>query len=215
MKTKDDVIKGFLERHCALLMDVYPKAYNSIKSQLFGIWKNGFRHGVEDGIKQGAELAAMHGADATSKQLNDAFFDGVAETLKKNDQYQLGMRHAWDLARKLIDMNQADISNLLSREIVNFREVLEDDVLEVKELFDSYIEARKQLQDVHVGDEVITDTGTVVVTHIYLDDYINGVDSEGRLVSCPIKHLKRTGKSYPQIKEVLKELEGKNEKKQL
>lgn len=39
----------------------------------------------DEGIRMGAELAAMHGSDATSQQLEKAFFDGMEEAMKKKD----------------------------------------------------------------------------------------------------------------------------------
>ena len=39
----------------------------------------------DEGIRMGAELAAMHGSDATSQQLEKAFFDGMEEAMKKRD----------------------------------------------------------------------------------------------------------------------------------
>lgn len=37
----------------------------------------------DEGIKMGAELAAMHGSDATSQELSKAYFDGMEEGYKK------------------------------------------------------------------------------------------------------------------------------------
>jgi len=45
----------------------------------------------ERGIKEGAELAAMHGSDATSRQLEKAYFDGA----------EIGAVRAWEVAKKV------------------------------------------------------------------------------------------------------------------
>lgn len=37
----------------------------------------------DEGIRMGAELAAMHGSDATSRELEKAYLDGVEEGIKK------------------------------------------------------------------------------------------------------------------------------------
>lgn len=37
---------------------------------------------IDEGIKMGAELAAMHGSDATSQELEKAYFDGMEEGYK-------------------------------------------------------------------------------------------------------------------------------------
>lgn len=39
----------------------------------------------DEGIKLGAELAAMHGSDATSQELEKAYLEGVAEGMKRRD----------------------------------------------------------------------------------------------------------------------------------
>ncbi len=38
---------------------------------------------VDEGIRMGVELAAMHGSDATSEELSRAFFDGCEQGYKK------------------------------------------------------------------------------------------------------------------------------------
>ena len=39
----------------------------------------------DEGIRMGAELAAMHGSDATSQDLEKAFWTGYEEAMKKRD----------------------------------------------------------------------------------------------------------------------------------
>ena len=39
----------------------------------------------DEGIRIGAELAAMHGSDATSQDLERAYWDGYEEAMKKRD----------------------------------------------------------------------------------------------------------------------------------
>lgn len=41
----------------------------------------------DEGIRMDVELAAMHGADATSKQLEDAFWRGFKEAWKKRGKH--------------------------------------------------------------------------------------------------------------------------------
>ena len=45
MKTEEEVINGFMERNCNFPND--SKVRNRIKSQLKGVWRNGFEHGNE------------------------------------------------------------------------------------------------------------------------------------------------------------------------
>ena len=40
---------------------------------------------IDEGIKLGAELAAMHGSDATSQELEKAYLEGVAYGMKRRD----------------------------------------------------------------------------------------------------------------------------------
>lgn len=55
----------------------------------------------EEGIRIGAELAAMHGSDATSQELEKAFFDGCEVGYKKaSEELQLYIDLYKDLAEK-------------------------------------------------------------------------------------------------------------------
>lgn len=65
----------------------------------------------EEGIRMGAELAAMHGSDATSEELANAFFDGCEVGYKKAseelqsyiDLYKDLAEKAEKIAREVID----------------------------------------------------------------------------------------------------------------
>ena len=71
-----------------------------------------YKRGYDAGVKDGADLAAMHGSDATSQQLEKAFFDGVEEAMKKNDQYQLGLNHAWEAAKKISLLHPDEVDKI-------------------------------------------------------------------------------------------------------
>lgn len=56
----------------------------------------------EEGIRVGAELAAMHGSDATSQELEKAFFDGCEVGYKKaSEELQSYIDLYKDLAEKV------------------------------------------------------------------------------------------------------------------
>ena len=51
---------------------------------------------IDEGIKLGAELAAMHGSDATSQELEKAYLEGVAYGMKRRDVKPV-VRGKWTL----------------------------------------------------------------------------------------------------------------------
>lgn len=60
---------------------------------------------IDEGIKMGAELAAMHGSGATSQELEKAYFDGMEEGYKighsgfeKRSQWMNMMGHLYCMA---------------------------------------------------------------------------------------------------------------------
>ena len=49
---------------------------------------------IDEGIKMGAQLAAMHGSDATTQELEKAYFEGIEVGYKKATEHKYG---TWEL----------------------------------------------------------------------------------------------------------------------
>lgn len=83
---REDVIKAIkmqIENHPISPMD---KMWNAALSCAIGQVETIPSSDViklDEGIKIGAELAAMHGSDTTSQELEKAFFEGIEEGYKK------------------------------------------------------------------------------------------------------------------------------------
>ena len=118
MKTKDEVINGFMERHCALLMDANMPAYNTIRSQLGGIWRNGYMAGIN--CSEQSVEAAKH------RWYEEGYDKGKAESYQElsgwtpreskdmiNEAYQRGLTDAWETARKIVSTDGLDYRELI------------------------------------------------------------------------------------------------------
>ena len=90
----------YIERQAALAYKPLPRENRHYKTpDLYEAWDAGYDYALhqirnipvanvvdlDEGLLMGAQLAAMHGSDATSWQLEQAFFDGVEEGIKKRN----------------------------------------------------------------------------------------------------------------------------------
>ncbi len=100
LKTKNEVIQGFLERHCSLLPEVNMKSYNAIKSQLRSIWENGFACGKDEAY----HIGYQDGYDSHDENWkhNKELIDEL-----KQQEYQLGLNDLWYAIRQL-ELSPAD-----------------------------------------------------------------------------------------------------------
>ena len=82
------------------------------------------------GVKDGAELAAMHGSDASGQQLEETYFDGM----------EAGAQKAWEAARKIFCLYPVtDMIELFGREAVDEISLFEDyEPEEVLKMLNSY-----------------------------------------------------------------------------
>lgn len=75
-----------------------------------------------------------------------------------------------------------------------------------------YDEWKSQKEELHIGDEVIYNGDRVVVTDIFLQDitrlWIEGVTSSGKTVEALESDIKKTGRHFAEIEELLKKLGG-------
>ena len=73
-----------------------------------------------------------------------------------------------------------------------------------------YEERKKKEEEIKVGDEVVFPHRVFVITSIVKNEYIMGFDSNGERCSYHYKtKLKKTGRTFPQIIEVLEKIKEK------
>ena len=220
---KKDLVEQIVDTVPRNLENKIRNAYNEGFNAGDEFGKERYQKGVDYGIKIGADLAAMHGSDATSKQLEKAFFDGMEEAMKKDDQYQLGLKHAWEAARKVIlaECLGGIASDNEKRRI--FDNAAPNYVLqtwEPQKVIDKiriYEEKKRAKGELRVGDEVVCGGVCGIVTRIYeigvsAEVFCGILYPNGNFSSNSTKSVKRTGRHFPQIAEVLESINEPKEK---
>jgi len=165
------------------------------------VFEVGYKQGYEDGQKEKLANAMIHDHE-------------VAE----NKAYNRGLNDAWDAARKIAqtyahftcyDLNKIfGDRDSVGRKMIFEEYTPQDAIRKIKE----YEDKQKQSPEIKVGDEVktISDVRGVVIT--------NKPDAKGDISVLfktsshvqlyPKDKLTRTGRTFPQIAEVLKEMRG-------
>ena len=135
------------------------------------------------------------------------------------EPYQRGLDDAWELGRKVaFDVVDGGISiydlNKLFCTYTRYGIFKNYSVQEVMKRIEDY---EKQKDAIKIGDEVeqITNSGnptgvSCIVTNIG-DDKFNGITEDGKAVVCSsqiYRWWRKTGRTFPQIAEVLKAMQG-------
>lgn len=113
----------------------------------------------------------------------------------------------WELAERIADMSYDDFISCFEGETEEY--VYGLPYHEVKAKYDAW---KKRKDEIRVGDEVIYNGDRVVVTDIFLQDitrlWIEGVTSSGKTVEALESDIKKTGRHFAEIEELLKKLGG-------
>ena len=131
------------------------------------------------------------------------------------ESYQRGLDDAWMYARKI----SLNVENGGMRDVFNvdtfYSIFIKYSAQEAIEKIDEY---EKQKNAIKVGDEIeqITNSGnptgvSCIVTNIG-DDKFNGITEDGKAVTCSSqinRWWRKTGRTFPQIEEVLKAMQEK------
>ena len=125
--------------------------------------------------------------------------------------YQRGLDDAWECARKIMRMGSAKQEDIFCCH--GDLEILEK-LLPSEAIFKikAYEEQKKAEEEIRVGDEVylVDSNHPRVVTCIFTENgcYTKAVQvtESGKWVVDEIRNLHKTGRSFPQIAEVLKQL---------
>lgn len=142
-----------------------------------------------------------------------------------NTSYERGLKDAWECAKKIaVDMTIGDLKSCgliytnddeynldeyeYSCEVIN-----KYSASEAISKINEYEKRKKNDEDIKVGDEVVYLDRVFVVTSIFKNEYIHGIDSRGERCCYHYKShksgLKKTGRTFPQIAEVLKQMKEK------
>lgn len=122
-----------------------------------------------------------------------------------DEAYQRGLNDAWDLADD-VSHNRGNILDILGCPTfgVAFKQLTASETIQkLKE----YEERKKAEKEIRVGDEVTCCDRKGVVTRID-HDKCNVCWSTGETGWYPISDLTKTGRSFPEIVEVLKKMRG-------
>lgn len=113
----------------------------------------------------------------------------------------------WELAERIADMSYDDFISCFEGETEEYVYGLPYHEVKAK-----YEEWKKRKDEIRVGDEVIYNGDRVVVTDIFLQDitrlWIEGVTSSGKTVEALESDIKKTGRHFAEIEELLKKLGG-------
>lgn len=165
------------------------------------------------------------------KELDDSYQKGLEEGKKQakvqahldvchdiervaHGNYQKGLDDAWECARRLVwetSLNEAEHMGFIAKE--ESAEILRDytvtAAMKAVELYDKKLEA-----EIKVGDEVapINALNRPFIVVSVRDNVIHGFDLNGGCTSRGYflhkTHLKKTGRRFPQIAELIKAMKG-------
>lgn len=168
-------------------------------SQTEGLCKevaNCIRNAYDRGYKQGAK-------DAEGEARKKAYWE---------QGYNEGMKDAWELVRKLrhpsygntySDNEKKDIFGYVSADSILTNLSASEAIQKVKE----YEEKQKQDDDeIKVGDEVIFPNGKKGIVWLIYGNECHTIGDYNRVR--PKEYLKRTGRHFDQIAEVLEQMKG-------
>jgi len=169
-----------------------------------------------------ANMVVIH--DAFDKGYQQGYEDGNKALCNCKDnmevEYNRGLNDAWEAIKKITEIpitKRGFVFDLSPETDTSFFSLLK--MLSVQEAIakiKKYEEQQKQDTEIKVGDEVylFDKNHPRVVTSIYNEgDEVNAIQitGNGKLAVNYVKELHRTGRTFPQIAEVLAEMRGESE----
>ena len=137
---------------------------------------------------------------------NGNISDGTFDE-KVKEAYENGLNVAWECARKIFSMPVYDVNEIFPECQANIYEDVS--ALEAIERIKEYEEEQKKAAEIKIGDEVADNDGWKgVVTWISPDgEYLVVTLQDGSALRWKKEHFKKTGRHFPQIAEVLKQMQ--------
>lgn len=150
----------------------------------------------------------------TLQIINKAYtmgYDDGKSSLESQQLYITGLNDAWECAKKINDMDQDMYDELFPKAFING--LYESySISEAIAIIKEYNEKQNQDDKIKIGDEVIIFNSKGVITAI-TDDYKYGavLFKDGSFGKYPIYEYKKTGRHFPDIAQVLKQLRKESE----
>ena len=173
---------------------------------------------MEKQIHDFAELMCKTGyEDGYSRGYDEGVKDGqkgkISELLI--DTYIQGLNDAWECARKIILCEakggfSTDKYTEVFGNIATFQAL---EILSASEAIAKIKEYEEKENKIHVGDEVVSDAFDEkgIVTHITDKSCVSLICGMSSMISTSLDKVHKTGKSYPQIIELLNMLDNSKE----
>ena len=120
--------------------------------------------------------------------------------LEEDEYYQRGLSDAWEAARKVVALSTVDRRKVFGSEYMY--SILEKHT--ASEAIEK-LKAYEQEEQIQIGDEVIAASGKAVVTAVG-PVYFEFVYANGAIGSDKVKNVKKTGRCFPEIAEVLQKM---------
>ena len=170
---------------------------NNARDELMLQIRNAYDEGYEDGLKDGYEDGKA-----------DTPFTDTEEAEKK--AYDRGLSDAWDVAKKIYDMDGGDLVEVFN-DYDPYKVTQKYTATEALAKIKAYEDKQKQDAEIKVGDEIVYSDGIkgVVVGISNTVGQISVLNNKYDAPQLLVKNrAKKTGRTFSQIAEVLKELRG-------
>lgn len=173
---------------------------NEYKNKAEEIMREMYKLGYHDGINDG-------------NINNETFYAKVKEA------YNNGLNGAWEAARKIAELNKGEQNMLFGVEnpypsqqtLEIFKNFSATEAIEKIKEYESHL-PDKDVGEIKIGDEVIVrDEEKGVVTTMTPYEITILIDTGGWCICTKRKNVKKTGKHYSQIAEVLRQMKGASE----
>ena len=125
-----------------------------------------------------------------------------------HEAYQKGLEDAWDAARKICDMKWTKRSEVFGIDV--YADIIALPASECIEKICQYEQEKEE--QIQVGDEVEnTQTGVrFIVTHMWVNNHgekgVSGFNRDCSAFSTTIELIRKTGRHFPEIAEVLQKM---------
>ena len=158
-----------------------------------------FESGCKAGLNEGIEKGYKEGVDDCERERLDG------------DDYEVGLETAWEYSSKLESLDLDVLLDLFGEYNTGFIRK-NFTAAEVIAKIRNYEEAEKEDCDpIRIGHEVIYDSERAVVSAI-IDQTIMLLGFTGSyMVRTTEEHVKRTGRYFPELEEMLKKMEANEE----
>lgn len=197
-------------------MNVIENTKSSIRYQMDKAYRQGYYDGFNKGLDVGLENGYKQGYEEGKKAVENLSEKITSKDI--DDAYNRGLNDAWELVRRIENTPEdGGLTNLQIEQIFGTcyppHELYKTfDVEEVKAGIEKFDEKQKEDAEIKVGDEARDTLNKLgVVTQVLPDNEVCNVcwmQYNGHPYSMPKKNLTKTGRHFPQIAEVLKEMRG-------